>query len=230
MKASYGSTDMQLNELGYELINNFISTEVACAIISETDSALASNKTGGMRHAEKKFASVSALAASNSIIAQAEQYLTGRARLVRAILFDKSPENNWLVTWHQDKTVAVSRRFEAEGWGPWSIKEGVHHVQPPVKVLEDMIAFRIHLDESNSQNGCLRIIPGSHSEGVLSQEQIHNITKNHHSVSVEAPALSALVMRPHLLHASSKGAQPSRRRVLHLEYSSYQLSNGAKWA
>lgn len=221
---------MSLNESGYELIKNFLSMEMATSIINEVDQELVKNQGGGIRNAEKKFTSVNVFASSADMLSQAEKYLTGRASLVRAILFDKSPENNWLVTWHQDKTVAVSSKFEAEGWGPWSVKEGVHHVQPPVEVLEDMVAFRIHFDESNLQNGCLKVIPGSHILGILSQDHIYNVDKSGAAVIVEAPALSALVMRPHLLHASNKGTKPSRRRVLHLEYSSYKLKNGVQWA
>lgn len=221
---------MPINESGYELIKNFLSMEMAISIINEVDSELVKKQGGGIRNAEKKFASVNVFASSANMLSQAEKYLTGRASLVRAIIFDKSPENNWLVTWHQDKTVAVSSKFEAEGWGPWSVKEGVHHVQPPVEVLEDMVAFRIHFDESNLQNGCLKVIPGSHVLGILSQDYIHNVDKFEAAVIVEAPALSALVMRPHLLHASNKGVKPSRRRVLHLEYSSYKLKNGTQWA
>lgn len=221
---------MSLNESGYELIKNFLSLEMATSIINEVDSELVKNRGGGIRNAEKKFNLVNVFAYSDEMLCQAEKYLTGKASLVRAILFDKSPENNWLVTWHQDKTVAVSSRFGAEGWGPWSVKEGVHHVQPPVEVLKDMVAFRIHFDESNLENGCLKVIPGSHALGILSQDHIHNVDKSEAAVIVEAPALSALVMRPHLLHASNKGAKPSRRRVLHLEYSSYKLKNGVQWA
>lgn len=227
---SLGFGSVSLNDSGFELARNFLSSEMAISIINETDSELLRSKGAGIRNVEKKFKSVSELAFSAYIHAQAEKYLPGRATLVRAILFDKSPENNWLVTWHQDKTVAVSSKFEAEGWGPWSLKDGVHHVQPPVEVLEDMVTFRIHLDESNLQNGCLKLIPGSHSMGILSQEQIHDVAKTSTGIPIKAPVLSALVMRPHILHASSRGTEPSRRRILHLEYSSYKLVCGVQWA
>lgn len=221
---------MSLSDSGFELVKDFLSFEIAASIIGEADKELLMCKGGGIRNADKRFNSINKLALSAEMLTSAESYLAGRATLVRAILFDKSPESNWLVAWHQDKTVAVSRKFEAEGWGPWSIKDGVHHAQPPLEVLENMVTFRIHLDDSNLKNGCLKVIPGSHSKGILSQEQIHNIEKASIAVVIEAPMLSALVMRPHLLHASSKGVEPSRRRVLHLEYSSYELAGGARWA
>jgi len=45
-------------------------------------------------------------------------------------------------------TIAVRERREAEGFGPWSEKEGVPHVQPPAEILEKMVAIRVHLDDT----------------------------------------------------------------------------------
>jgi hypothetical protein len=44
---------------------------------------------------------------------------------VRGILFDKVPEANWKVPWHQDVTIAVQNRIEADDFGPWSMKDEV---------------------------------------------------------------------------------------------------------
>lgn len=221
---------MPLNDDGFELVEDFISAEVADSIINETETELATIKGGGIRNADKKFQSIATLANSKKILSQATKYLKGKPNLVRAVLFDKSPANNWLVTWHQDKTVALSSTFEMTGWGPWSVKDEVHHVQPPLDVLEEMVTFRIHLDESTLKNGCIKVVSGSHQYGVLTQEEIYRLTTSREVISVVAPLKSALVMRPHLLHSSSKAIEPSKRRVLHLEYSSYQLPNGVYWA
>ena len=221
---------MPLNEFGFELLLDFISPDVAQSVIGEVDSFLLNSKGGGIRNADKKFLSINELASSGYLLSEASRYLSGKPSLVRAIIFDKSPKNNWLVSWHQDKTVAVSSKFEIEGWGPWSIKDRVHHVQPPISVLEDMVTFRIHLDESNEKNGCLKVIPKSHRLGLGTQEEIYRHTEEAQSIIVEAPRLSALAMRPHILHASSRAQEPSRRRILHLEYSSYDLPNGVNWA
>ena len=221
---------MPLLQSGFELLQNFIDSDIAAAIIEEVDSPLLSVQGGGIRNADKKFNVIAKLASSNYLLTQVSRYISGSPQLVRAILFDKSFNNNWLVTWHQDKTVAVSSTFEKEGWGPWSFKDGVHHVQPPLEVLESMITFRIHLDDSTRKNGCLKVVPNSHRLGLLSQEDIYRHTASTKGEIIEAPALSALAMRPHILHASSKAEEPSRRRVLHLEYSSYLLPEGINWA
>jgi len=185
---------------------------------------------GGIRNAEKGLASVSKLVENKKYLAIASSYLPGEAKFVRAIVFLKSIENNWLVTWHQDKTVAISRKIDDLRWGPWSEKDGILHSQVPIEVLEQMVSFRVHIDESTKENGCLRVIPKSHKEGVMSQDEIYNYTKLHGAVHCEAPTGSALVMRPHVLHASSKAESAEPRKVLHIEFSSYQLPSGVKWA
>jgi hypothetical protein len=68
---------------------------------------------------------------------------------VRAIYFDKSSDANWLVPWHQDLTLALRERLESPGFGPWSVKDGIPHVQPPVELLERMLTVRIHFDDAD---------------------------------------------------------------------------------
>ncbi len=161
---------------------------------------------------------------------KAQEYLCGTPKFVRAILFNKTFNNNWLVTWHQDKTVAVSTKFERDGWGPWSIKDSTNHVQPPIEVLNYMITLRIHLDDIDEKNGCLKVIPKSHMLGILPQDKISEYTKKHEQVSCIGKRGSALVMRPHILHSSSKAINSAQRRVLHVEFSSYKLPEGVAWA
>ncbi len=209
-------------EDGYEIISEFLSHDQLISISSEIESVELPAKASGIRNAEKKFSSIRDLANSEQLRTQAREYLSGAANLVRAILFNKTTENNWLVTWHQDRTIAVSDKFEKNQWGPWSVKDGIHHVQPPVDVLNKMVTFRIHLDDTSQENGCLKILPKSHKLGILDHSSIQDYVQNHNPVICEAPAGSTLVMRPHILHSSSKAPNPSQRRVLHLEYSSFK--------
>lgn len=66
---------------------------------------------------------------------------------VRGTLFDKTPEANWKVIWHQDISIAVKNKIDTAGFGPWSQKMGVQHVQPTAPILEQMVSVRLHLDE-----------------------------------------------------------------------------------
>jgi ectoine hydroxylase-related dioxygenase (phytanoyl-CoA dioxygenase family) len=147
---------------------------------------------------------------------------------VRGIIFNKTPDSNWKVVWHQDRTIAVRERRDLAEFGPWTMKEGVPHVQPPARVMARMLAIRVHLDPSNKNNGPLRVIPGSHKEGRLSVEQIA-AWREHPSVVCTVPRGGAILLRPLLLHSSSACARPEPRRVIHLEFSADELPSGLQW-
>jgi ectoine hydroxylase-related dioxygenase (phytanoyl-CoA dioxygenase family) len=138
----------------------------------------------------------------------------------RATLFDKSPGANWLVVWHQDTALPLRHRREAEGWGPWSTKAGVLYAHAPATALQRIVALRVHLDDSTSQNGPLRVIPGSHERGVLSDAAIQDLVARNQPHECTVPRGGVLRIRPLLVHASSKSAAPAPRRVLHVEYTS----------
>jgi hypothetical protein len=148
---------------------------------------------------------------------------------IRAIYFNKTPDANWLVTWHQDLTIAVSDRIELPGFGPWSIKDGIAHVQPPIECLEKMIAVRIHLDNTDANNGALKVLPGTHNLGRLTPDQIQKLRSTKEEQLCAASVGDILLMRPLLLHASSRSTDDRPRRVLHVEYSGFELPNGLNW-
>jgi ectoine hydroxylase-related dioxygenase (phytanoyl-CoA dioxygenase family) len=157
-----------------------------------------------------------------------ETILGPKCFAVRGILFNKTQESNWKVVWHQDLTIAVRERREADGFGPWSKKAGITHVQPPAEIMSRMLAIRLHLDESGPDNGPLRVIAGSHSEGRFSAQQVENRQKSN-CVTCIVPRGGALLMRPLLLHASSACIVPKPRRVIHFEFAAEDLPEGLLW-
>jgi ectoine hydroxylase-related dioxygenase (phytanoyl-CoA dioxygenase family) len=152
------------------------------------------------------------------------------ARVVRGIFFDKTPGANWKVAWHQDLSIAVNRRSDLPGYGPWSVKAGVVHVQPPRQVLERMLTIRLHLDECGDDNGPLKVVPGSHRDGVLPPGEVARRVQAGPVVACAAPRGGAVLMRPLLLHASSPARSPSHRRVVHLEYCDVTLPAPLQWS
>jgi hypothetical protein len=148
---------------------------------------------------------------------------------IRAIYFDKSPDANWLVPWHQDLTIAVQTRADVPGFGPWSEKNGNPHVQPPAELLEQMLSVRLHLDAADESNGALRVIPRSHRFGRLSVERIPAIRRQLPEVVCTSSAGDALLMRPLLLHASSRSTSARHRRILHIEYAGFPLPRELAW-
>ncbi len=139
---------------------------------------------------------------------------------VRGLLFDKSAAANWAVPWHRDVTIAVAGRVDTLGYGPWSAKAGVTHVQPPNAVMERILAVRIHLDPCGPDNGPVRVLPGSHrlTNGPVPEP-----------AECVAEAGAILAFRPLILHASSPATRPARRRVIHLEYAAVELPAGLAW-
>ncbi len=130
---------------------------------------------------------------------------------------------------HQDLTIAVRERRDMAGYGPWTSKQGVVHVQPPAAVLEQTLAVRLHVDDSGAGNGPLRVLPGSHRAGKLRDEDIPAWQERLSEEVCLVPRGGALVMRPLLLHASSPATEPRHRRVLHIEYASCELPAGLEW-
>lgn len=223
----------RFNESGFDILAEIVDTErcdrLACELteLHEQQQRETRNKIGGIRNLLRENELAHRLACVE-LQRVAEHYLNQPAFPVRALFFDKTPTANWRVPWHQDLAIAVKRRMEVAGFGGWSIKEDVPHVQPPTQVLESMLTVRLHLDSCPIDNGALGVIPGSHTHGKLTTEEITALTANHPFVC-EIQKGGALVMRPLLLHASSPARSASHRRVLHVEFASQPLPGGLEW-
>jgi ectoine hydroxylase-related dioxygenase (phytanoyl-CoA dioxygenase family) len=186
-------------------------------------------RRGGLRDLLAAVPGVGRLAEHAGVRSVAQAVLGPDCFIVRALLFDKTPETNWKVAWHQDLTIAVHERIDVPGYGPWSTKAGIVHVQPPTAVLERMLAVRVHLDDCGTENGPLRIVPGSHRQGRLDADTIRAWIDRGTSVECPIGQGGILAFRPLLLHASSQAAAPGRRRVIHFEFARYELSGGLRW-
>jgi ectoine hydroxylase-related dioxygenase (phytanoyl-CoA dioxygenase family) len=182
-----------------------------------------------IRNLLETFPAVQDLAAGPKIRALVNPVLGRDAFPVRGILFDKTPDANWKVPWHQDLSIAVQERLSVDGFGPWSVKAGVVHVQPPREILEAMLAVRIHLDDCDAANGPVRVIPGSHLNGRLRAEEVQGWAQRIPSVQCPVPSGGVMLMRPLLLHASSAATTPAHRRVIHLEFASTPLPGKLRW-
>jgi len=189
----------------------------------------ASRRRGGVRNLFDLVPAVRDLARARPLRDLVEPILGRRCFAVGATLFDKSPLANWPVSWHQDLTIAVQEQRALEGWGPWSQKAGVSYVQPPGSILESMLAVRVHLDQCDVGVGCLRVIPGSHGLGRLSDDAIVALRRTRASVDCPVSRGGVLLMRPLVLHSSSRAVDPGHRRVVHLEFACVELPGGLKW-
>jgi hypothetical protein len=171
----------------------------------------------GVRHA-LRYPVVAKTAHDRRLVAIAQQLLGAGAFPFRATLFEKSPSSNWLVVWHQDTALPLCRRCGLPGWGPWSVKEGVIYAHAPAAALQQVLALRVHLDDSVEGNGPLRVLPRTHMLGVLSDSAIECLVSQVDAVSCLVPMGGVVAMRPLIVHASSKSSIEMPRRVLHIEY------------
>lgn len=169
------------------------------------------------------------IATKEPVMKLVQQAIGPGAFPVRAILFDKQPGVNWDLGYHQDRAIAVKEQVDVVGFHGWSVKEGVPHVLPPATVLESMVSARIHLDDCGENNGPLRMSPGTHRLGIIDKALVPSIVKKHGEVVCTCGAGAVLLMKPLLLHASSKSESPSHRRVVHIEYTCEPLPGRLEW-
>jgi len=147
---------------------------------------------------------------------------------VKSIYFDKPEKSNWFVAWHQDLTISVKEKSDTPGYGPWTVKQNQFAVQPPLSILEDNFTIRIHLDDTNTDNGALKVIPGSHLKKVYRPETINWDWEKEHICSVKAGGV--MFMKPLLLHASNRTTNNNKRRVIHIEFSRIELPSLLNWS
>jgi ectoine hydroxylase-related dioxygenase (phytanoyl-CoA dioxygenase family) len=211
----------RLRQRGYALLPGLLPSGLLDEVAQALDDRLGSS--AGSRN----------LLAQPQCIAIAELLQTQLAALalldassvaVQCTLFDKTPARNWLVALHQDTSIPAS----GDGM-PAVVKEGEPYLQPPDEMLQSLLAVRVHLDDCGDDAGPLRVVPGSHRAGRLGEAAAQALRAEHGEAVCTAARGDALLMRPLLLHASSRARSPQRRRVLHFLFGPARLPHGLVW-
>ena len=204
------------DENGYALLRDGAPSPCCDVLVSEFGRLAPTEGVQAVRGALRRSEVVRNVAVR---LAELASTLLGAPTLpTKATFFDKTPSANWLVPWHQDLTITVAERVDAPGFSHWREKAGMWHVQAPVGVLEKTIALRLHLDPCEATNGPLRVIPGTHRRGVLSETEVSALARGREFETLTAGAGDVIAMRPLLVHSSGKAIAPEHRRVLHIEY------------
>jgi len=206
-----------IQKQGFIVIPAILEPKEVEGLLKELRTANLPRSRAGVRHA-MRLPAVARIARSAQLMRIAQEVLGEEAFPFRATLFDKSPTANWLVVWHQDTALPLRERREASGWGPWSIKDGVTYAHATASALSQVLALRVHLDDSTAENGPLRVLPGTHTLGVLTDEAIHELSTQIAAVECSVSQGGVLAMRPLIVHASSKSLSSAPRRVLHIEF------------
>jgi len=208
---------MRIFDPGYSItgpIFTRLEMERVCRAVAAADSP---RTKAGVRQV-LRVPAVQALAGHPDLLALAAEFIGEKPIPFRGTLFDKSASSNWLVAWHQDTALPLSRRVADTSWGPWSVKSGVLHAIAPGTTLATIVALRVHLDDSTETNGPLRVLPGTHKSGVLTHAEIQQLADGVAPVTCAVPIGGVVAMRPLVVHASSKATNDQPRRVLHIEY------------
>lgn len=159
----------------------------------------------------------------------AAKLIGARARPVRAVMFDKTAERNWALGWHQDRTIAVQTRIDVEGFGPWTLKQGILHVAPPIDVLERMATLRIHVDRCGADNAPLKVALGSHRLGAVPAGEAATRAANLPRYACLAEPGDVWAYATPILHGSDRAERPLRRRVLQVDFAAFDLPQGLAW-
>ncbi len=152
-----------------------------------------------------------------------------RTRPVRAILFNKTSQTNWSLAWHQDRTICVRDRREVAGFGPWTVKSGMHHVEPPFELLAGMVTLRVHLDDVPAGNAPLLVALGSHRFGRVLEDEIDALVRRCRTIACLAAAGDIWLYATPILHASDAAKAPANRRVLQVDFATEDLPDGLEW-
>jgi hypothetical protein len=217
-------------ERGFEITAGVFSPQECYQLLADLQQPGVGRSRAGARHLMGQVA-VARVANDERMMGIAREWLGGAGVPYRATLFEKSGDSNWLVVWHQDTAVPLEARFDAPGWGPWSMKAGIVYAHAPTWALERIVALRLHLDASRADNGPLRVIPESHRLGVLSDEEVFDVAHRELCAECLVERGGVLAMRPLLIHSSPKVESPEPRRVLHIEYAeTLELAEGIRLA
>lgn len=219
-----------MNNLGFYKEENVFSQYECESLIQSIPLLEYKRNIAGIRHLMSNQL-IFRLANDTRLLAIAAKSLGKSPIPYKATFFNKTSKDNWLVPWHQDTALPMEQRFEDSAWGPWSRKGGINYAHAPTNVLACIIALRIHLDASTSDNGPLKVIPGSHKLGVLPECEVVNYANSQNYVECNVKRGGVLAMSPLLIHASSKALSNEPRRVLHIEYTdSLEITDNIKMA
>jgi ectoine hydroxylase-related dioxygenase (phytanoyl-CoA dioxygenase family) len=220
---------------GYTRIENIFTDAEINNLAFEIDKADTSNTTYrktddlfAIRQFLKEIPAAYKIVFNDSLKAVIRQLFGSDYFVVKSIYFDKPERSNWFVSWHQDLTISVDKREEIKNYGPWTTKQNQFAVQPPLEVLEDNFTIRIHLDDTNENNGALKVIPGSHLKGVYRPKTINWENEFQNICCVNTGGI--MVMKPLLLHSSNRTTDNRRRRVVHIEFSKVELPSEINWS
>jgi Phytanoyl-CoA dioxygenase (PhyH) len=206
-----------IEQQGFVVIPPLLKTAETKILANALNRPTVSRSRAGVRHA-LGLREVASLARDSRLLSIGKEILgEGHSRITPPYSTNPLYPIGWWCGIRTRLFLSASERRLA-GWGPWSVKEGVNYAQAPASALQQVLALRVHLDDSAEHNGPLRVLPETHVRGVLSDEEIERIVPETVLVECVVRKGGVLAMRPLVIHSSSKSQDDRPRRVLHIEY------------
>jgi ectoine hydroxylase-related dioxygenase (phytanoyl-CoA dioxygenase family) len=234
MTIPYSHNEQLLHD-GFTIIDDIYTTEEINAIlqvIAEADTTKPTfrktNDLFAIRQFLKEIPAASDVIFNSRLMAIVSQVFGENYFVTKSIYFDKPGQSNWFVAYHQDLTISVDKRLDVDGFGSWTVKQEQYAVQPPLKILEGNFTIRIHLDDTDENNGALKVIPTSHAKGIYRPETIDWTIEKETICTVKKGGV--MIMKPLLLHASNRSTNNNKRRVIHIEFSNRSLGHNLQWS
>lgn len=219
---------------GLDLIPGFSSADQITRLHDEfdrlatqDDNAARGEWVYGIRGVLKKSAPARAWTQSDDVRAVVEGVIGKRARAIRGVFFDKRPDANWPLPWHQDRTAAFEGTLRPEGFTNWTTKQGVNHAELPLDYLRSMITLRLHLDDCDADTGAIHVLKGAHRD-IAPQRVLADLGRAG-GAPVPMKAGDLMAISPLTPHASYRVTRECRRRILHVEFCARTLPEGLDW-
>lgn len=223
------------SENGFAVINEIYSEEEINSILNEIENADSQNDTFrkssdlfAIRQILKEIPEINPIIFNDNLRDLIRKFIGNDFFIVKSIYFDKPKTSNWYVAYHQDLTISVDKKVELENFNFWTKKQNQFAVQPPIEILENIVTIRIHLDETNEENGALNVIPKSHFKKIYRPETIDWSTEK--EICCNVTKGGAMLMKPLLLHSSSRTTNNQKRRIIHIEFSNFELPSEINWS
>lgn len=220
---------------GFAIIDEIYSSEEIAILLHQIDEAKTDRETFrksedlfAIRQFLKEIPSTLDIILNDKLKIVLEQLFGEKYFVVKSIYFDKPQTSNWYVSYHQDLTISVDKKVPLPGFDFWTIKQNQFAVQPPLTILENVITVRIHLDDTDKNNGALKVVPKSHRKGIYRPETIDWTIEEEINCNVLKGGI--MLMKPLLLHSSGRTTNNKRRRVIHIEFSNMELPTEISWS
>jgi Protein involved in biosynthesis of mitomycin antibiotics/polyketide fumonisin len=224
-----------IQENGFTIINNIFSDEeiekireVIQHIDTSKETFRKSEDLFAIRQFLKEIPDIKNLIFNENIKSIIKDIFGSDYFVVKSIYFDKPEKSNWYVSYHQDLTISVDKKLKLDNFGPWTTKQNQFAVQPPLDILENIFTIRIHLDDTDENNGALKVVPISHAKGIYRPETIDWSVETEEICKVDRGGI--MIMKPLILHGSNRTTNGKKRRVIHIEFSDRKLPEPLNWS